>query len=159
MYLILYPFMALASVLLGVLTWLIAPILARFVDPATGNLPKYLYWFQTFDNTCFAGREPQYGFVGTDREAATYWLRRNPGYGFDYFPLGVAFDPAKWRVIRHDAFWFIALGPNGQFNIEHGGSFTLKLGWKAWNYYDATTGTFRTTPWGPEMRTSICCTP
>lgn len=159
MYLILYPFMALASVSLAGLTWLFAPLLARYVDPTTGNLPKYLYWFQTFDATCFEGRKPQYGMTGTDQEVAAAWLRRNPGYGFDYWPLGIAFDPTEWRIVRNDGKWFIALGPNGKFNVES--SFGLKLGWKAWNYVDHNTGEFfgPDYSWGPEHRTSLCFTP
>jgi len=154
-----YPFMAALSVALGALTWLIAPLLAKTVGP-DGNLPRRLRWFQTFDATCFEGRKPQYGFVGTDQEAATWWLRRNPGYGFDYWPLGCVFDPAAWHVLayRPDGSLFIAIGPRGRFCLEGKFGLRFKFGWKAWNYFDPATRAWKTTPFGPEWRAPICFT-
>lgn len=154
-----YPAFVLASLFMTALTCLLAPLLALFVNPQTGNLPRCLYYFQTFDASCFEGRNPQYGFTGSNWWVATRWLWRNPAYGFDYWPFGIAFVPAAWTVTRSDATWFVAKGPYGQFNVEYGGQrLRLKLGWKAANYFDATTGKFRTTSWGPEMRTSLCFT-
>lgn len=155
MYAILYPFMVICSVAITLLTYALAPLLALFVR-SDGNLPKRLYWFQTFDATCFEGRQPQYGFTGSDWWVATRWLWRNPAYGFDYWPLGIAFDPKHWRMVREDE-WFIAFGPYGQFCIEHGGSFSLKLGWKAKNYRE--NGAWITRSWGPDYRAPLCFTP
>lgn len=156
MYLLAYPFMALASILMTLLTCALAPVLALFVNPTTGNLPAFLYWFQTFDATCFEGRNPAYGFTGSNWWVATLWLWRNPGYGWDYWPFGVAFDVTEWTVTRNDGMWFIARGPRGQFNIES--SWGLKLGWKARNYRtgDMSAWLPASFSWGPSHRTSIC---
>lgn len=90
------------------------------------------------------------------------WLWRNPGYGFGYYAAGIAFAPAEWRVVHFstDGSSTTFLATDGRhFNFELGRSWlSLKLGWKAWNYFDAASGTFRSTPWGPEMRTMICST-
>lgn len=158
-----YPFLGLLSVVLAGLTWLLAPLLAKTVQP-DGNLPRRLRWFQTFDATCFEGRQPQYGMTGTDQEVAEGWLRRNPGYGFDYWPLGCKFDPVAWRVLRYQVdeagnVSFFAVGPGGRFNwTGKRGWLRWKLGWKAWNMYDAVTGGWKSTPFGPDWRIPICCT-
>jgi hypothetical protein len=162
MFLILYPFYAIASLLFVVVTMIFAPLIAKFVD-AEGNLPKWLSWFQTFDATLFEGRQPQYGFTGTDEEVATKWLRRNPGYTFDYEPLGVAWDKTQWTATfvktQDGTTRFFAKGPNGQFNYEYGGKhLQVKLGWKAFNLYNADTGTYRDGNWGPLPRIPVCFT-
>lgn len=153
-----YPFLAVLSVLLAGLTWLFAPLLAKAVQP-DGNLPRWCRWAQTFDDNCFALRRPEYGSMqGSDVEVATAWLRRNPGYGFDYWPLGCAFDPAQWRVLvdRPDGSLFIAIGPRGRFNVFGKIGIRFKFGWKASNYWRGDH--FSNEPWGPEMRAPICCT-
>lgn len=158
---LLYPFMAIASLVFMLLTWLLAPLLALTSSP-TGYLPLWLSWFQTFDASMDEGRQPQYGFTGSDWWVRTRWLWRNPGYTFDYDPLGIVFYPDEWRVIKFSDVdgitSFFALAP-GAFNYEYGGRFiSLKFGWKAWNYFDAASGTFRTTAWGPAMRAPLCIT-
>ena len=75
---ILWFFGAIASLFFTILTWILAPWLAKQAG-ADGNLPPHLRWFQTFDATLDEGRKPQYGFTGTDVEVRTKWLRRNPG--------------------------------------------------------------------------------
>lgn len=171
-----------ADFLFTLLTLFLAPLLAIFTG-SDGNLPKYLTWFQTFDATLDAGWQGNYftntappwwvpvwtvySGTGTPTGLNLYWLRvrwlwRNPGYGFSYYAVGIAFDPTAWRVVHYSASststTFIAT--NGrQFNIELGWSWLqVKIGWKAWNYFNAATGTFKTTPWGPAMRTMICAT-
>lgn len=152
-YLILGPL----SVILGVLTWLLAPLLAKTVQ-SDGNLPRRLRWFQTFDATCFEGRQPQYGMTGTDQQVAEGWLRRNPGYGFDYWLLGCKFDPKQWRVLvsRADGSLFFAIGPWGRFCLEGKIGVRFKFGWKALNYWNGTG--WKSTPFGPVWRAPICCT-
>jgi len=154
-----YPFMALASLFMAAVTWLFAPLLAKTVDK-DGNLPRALRWFQTFDATCFEGRQPQYGMTGTDQEVAAQWLRRNPGYGFDYWPLGCAFDPSAWRVVtdRSDGSLFVAIGPGGCFCAEGKFGLRFKFGWKALNMWDRENMRWKTAPWGPEWRIPICFT-
>lgn len=158
---VLYPPLALLSVLLAALTWLLAPWLARQMQE-DGNLPRHLRWFQTFDATLLEGRH--YGYTGTDVEVARDWLRRNPGYGFDYYPLGCTFNPDDWYVLRcaedeEGNVNFFAVGPWGRFNwTGKRGPLRWKLGWKAWNYYDAENMRWKTEPFGPEWRAPICCT-
>lgn len=161
MYLIMYPFAVLGSLLATLLTYILAPLLALAINSTTGNLPRWLYWFQTFDATCFEGRQAQYGFTGSNWWVATQWLWRNPAYGFDYWPFGVAMDVTQWTVTRNDGAWFIARGPGGQFNIEYGGRLgSLKLGWKAKNYRTSDLSAWlpASYSWGPSRRTSICFT-
>lgn len=152
-----YPFLAVASVLFAALTMILAPLLALFVGK-DGNLPGLLRLFQTFDATCFEGRQPQYGFTGSDWWVACRWLWRNPGYSLDRQVLGCAFDPAQWRVIayRPDGSLFIAIGPGGRFNLCGRIGLRFKFGWKAWNMWDDAR--WKTQPWGPDWRIPICCT-
>ena len=125
----------------------------RGVEYGGMRLPNWLAWVDTFDADLDAG-------LATG-EVATYWTRvrwlyRNPGYGFGYWLLGATFDPIQWRVksYRDDGdLTFFAVGPGGRFNL-HVTRFgiRLKLGWKAWNNFEADTGTWNDQPWGPESR-------
>jgi hypothetical protein len=159
MFLVLYPFLALFSVLFAALTWILAPWLGRQVD-AEGNLPGWLRVFQTFDASCFEGRKPPYNYTGSPAEVAAQWLRRNPGYTMDWL-LGCAFDPAQWTVTRDDEqpgrVTFIAWGPRGRFNLYlQRGTLYLKLGWKAWNNWEG--GHWNPAPANGWNRIPICCT-
>src|SRR5579859_1566097 len=100
MFYIIYPFFTIASLLFTLLTYVLSPILPAFMDKQ-GNLPKWLSWFQTFDNTLLAGRQPAFGWTGSDYKIAMEWLCRNPGYTFDYYPLGVAWDQTQWTVKKN----------------------------------------------------------
>lgn len=177
MFLLLYPFLALVSLLLVALTCILAPLLVLSAN-SEANLPKFLCWFQTFDNTLDAGWKVQ-GNYGTYLKDGTvpagftlYWYRvrwlwRNPGYGFDYWPLGVAFNSADWAVLVDDGVWWIAFGPNGRFCVRYLATTKvgLKLGWKAWAYWNDTTplqkGSWKDASysWGPDHRAPICFTP
>lgn len=159
---LLYPPLALLSILFTGLTWLLAPWLAKQVD-AQGNLPTCLRWFQTFDASCFEGRKPPYNFVGTDTEVATQWLRRNPGYTFDRNVLGCPFDAADWHVLVDEEYLtratFLAVTRSGRFNLYlQRGGFYLKLGWKAWNNWDglATPPCWDTAPTNGWGRLPLC---
>jgi hypothetical protein len=170
MNIILYPFMVLASIMGVLATWLLAPLLALTAD-AQGNLPRPLYWFQTFDNTLDTGWY-KYGIYGTYLLDGTVptgltlwwyrvkWLWRNPGYGFDYWPLGMVFNADEWRVRVDNDRWWIATGPNGAFCIKQlGDGVRLKLGWKVWAYWRDGQWADPGYTWGPERRMPICFTP
>lgn len=170
MFYFLYPFLALLSVLAVVVTWIFAPLLALTAD-SYGNLPRFLYWFQTFDNTLDAGWRVQgnYGTYLQDGRVPTgitlwwyrtKWLWRNPGYGFDYWPFGCAFDASQWTVTTNNDRWWIASGPNGRFCIRSlAPGVSLKLGWKAWAYWDNGAWKPDAYTWGPERRAPLCFTP
>ncbi|MEX3556196.1 MAG: hypothetical protein VB131_06320 [Burkholderia gladioli] len=170
MYLILYPFFAFTSWLMTVVTFVFAPLLALTAD-ATGNLPKWLYWFQTFDNTLDAGWKVQgnYGSYHVDGAVPagvtlwwyrTRWLWRNPAYGWDYWPLGVAIDVSKWTVRVNTVTWWIATGPHGQFCVRYLATkgVGLKLGWKAWAYWRDGAWMPEGYAWGPSRRAPLCLT-
>jgi hypothetical protein len=160
MYLVLYPFYALADLFFTVLTLILAPVLSLFANKS-GNLPRFLYWFQTFDATLDAGWQDVY-FTKPDHWwglwwARTRWLWRNPGYGFSYFLLGLAFNPSKWHVlsyhVENNVEFFAAIGPWLAFNLYGSlGKIHYKIGWKAWNMYDTDKGQWKTTQWGPLWR-------
>jgi hypothetical protein len=146
----------------------LAPAIAALCR-ADGTLPAWLAWAGTFDATLDAGWQGGYfaHSEATPTGLSLWWFRvrwlwRNPAYSFCYYSLGIPFDPAQWKVLHYSVSGtdttFIAT--NGRyFNIELGWSWLqLKVGWKAMNYFDATTGTFKSTPWGPLMRTMICAT-
>uniref|UniRef100_UPI0025EAAF3C DUF7338 family protein n=1 Tax=uncultured Ralstonia sp. TaxID=114715 RepID=UPI0025EAAF3C len=91
--------------------------------------------------------------------ARAWWLYRNPAYGWDYWPLGVSFDPSAWRVLRYidtdTLTLFVAIG-NG-FNLYYRGRFgMLKLGWKAWNCWDGSN--WKAEPFGPSWRLPLAFT-
>lgn len=171
-----YPFAAIASLVIDILCKLILNwIVALFADDA-GNLPRCLKWFQTFDASLDEGmnarRNELAAGLGGDAWAAfiayprsqfeiyrnrALWLFRNTGYGFDYYLLGVRWNPNDWRVIRYvetDALLlFIAVG-NG-FNLYMESRYGMvKLGWKAWNLFNRSTGMFSGS-WGDDRRIPV----
>lgn len=81
------------NIIMTVLGFVLAPVLPMFADDK-GWLPKWLWWFQTPDNSLDGdegyqkkpGRAPFMGVMGgwkgyCNRVA---WLWRNPLYGFDW---------------------------------------------------------------------------
>lgn len=188
MFVLLYPFMILLSFFFVLLTFLLSPWLAWMADE-DGNLPWWLKYFQTHDNTLDAGWKVQGnygsylkdGTVPTKLERYWYricWLWRNPGYGFDYYLLGMEVDPSECRVIRAsrtpryemsdqgpvqigETQVFFAIGPNGHFCLFYVGFWgELKIGWKIRAYWDDVLEQWRPPDfhWGPLHRTSICGT-
>lgn len=146
---ILWPFMAICSWILALLTMILAPALALTAG-RDGNLPWFLRYFQTFDATLDEGRKPQYGFTGSDWWVRTRWLWRNPGYGFDYYLLGIRYDVAAWHIVRNDDKMFFAYSKSGAFNLTtKQGKWRLKLGWKFWNHIESTN-------WDSYTRLPIC---
>ena len=173
---LLYPFAALASLAMALVSVLVLNwIVVLFADGA-GNLPRWLAYFQTFDASLDEGmharrRELQAG-IGEEWAAfdpfpltwferyrnRALWLLRNPSYGFDYYLFGVRWHPVEWRVTtyidRPDLTLFIARGRG--FNVYYHGRFgMLKIGWKAWNCFN---GTDLSRVWGDGTRLPICCT-
>jgi hypothetical protein len=178
-----YPFLALIDIVIMLLCRLLLNrIVALFADKA-GNLPRRLKWFQTFDNDLDAGTRSRQWELAAGLDGDTWaafnpdpqswfaiyrnrvkWLWRNPGYGFDYYLLGMPFDPKEWTVVEYidtpERTYFKAIGPKGAFNeYEHGPDGMYKYGWKAWNMFDTGTRTWKTSPWGPEWRVPIVFSP
>lgn len=175
LYVLAYPFAALLALLFDVVAkFLLNWIVAAFAD-VSGNLPRALKWFQTFDAPLDQGainrRDELIAGVG-DTWAAfnpnpvswfqryknrALWLFRNTGYGFDYYLLGVQWHPEEWRVVRFvntpELVLFIAIGRG--FNIyAHGRYGMAKLGWKAWNLYQQDTGKW-SAAWGDGGRIPV----
>lgn len=133
-----------------------APIFAN----EQGWLPPWLIWLQTFDNSLDEGWQGgTYDIpVPTNKWqrhwARVKWLWRNSAYGFSYWPMGKEFNPTEWTIVRWDEQVHHLTGPAGQFSYIYEGKWgQLKLGWKAWNYWD--NDHWRTTSWGPEWRVPI----
>ncbi len=134
---ILYPFMYIVSLAITIFSWLFNPIIVLFADN-DGNLPKYLYYFQTFDAPI-----PK-GYL-----AGLTWLNRNPSYGFDLFVFGIKWEPEKWKIRKifsnENYELFFATSSNGAFSFKYHNlkrdSYT-KYGWKAFNFYDFQKGDF-----------------
>jgi hypothetical protein len=160
-----YPIFVLVSLLATVFACVFVNWWAPLLCDTQGNLPRWLRWFQTFDASCDAGWQDGY----LDRSwgatrwrrflARAWWLYRNPAYGWDYWPLGVSFDPSAWRVLRYidtdTLTLFVAIG-NG-FNLYYRGRFgMLKLGWKAWNCWDGSN--WKAEPFGPSWRLPLAFT-
>lgn len=164
-YTMFYPMMALLSLLITVFAILAVNWWAPLWADDQANLPRWIKWFQPFDSSLDEGwkggyLDPSWGATPFKRYLArVYWLYRNPSYGFDYWLFGLPFDFAQWRVIHYIEtpmlVLFIAIG-NG-FNVYyHGRLGMLKLGWKAWNYWQGDG--WRKTPWGPVWRVPLCFT-
>lgn len=130
----------------------------------SGWLPSWLKWFQTFDASLDAGWRD--GYKGYKKPTGptsrwwqrTKWLYRNSAYGFSYWALGKPFNPIQWTVLKYEQTperdLFYAKGPDGQFNYTYYGKWgTIKLGWKAWNYWRKTK--WSDVPWGPEWRVPL----
>ncbi|BCG50052.1 hypothetical protein [Ralstonia phage RP13] len=136
-----------------------------------GNLPKYLYWFQTFDASLDEGWKSKYDGFNPNPQgfwqlyyARLKWLWRNPCYGFDYYPFGFTFDLTQWTIRKWESNdqreLFIATG-QGLFSIIYYGKYgTWKLGWKAWNYFDSNTGKWKENySWGDQHKIPLCFSP
>lgn len=153
-----YPFLALLDLSFTLTCCLFVNWWAPLFCDDSGNLPRWLKWAQTFDASLDAGWRDGYFDHGSLYRNRVAWLYRNPGYGFGYWVLGCAFDPAQWRVIayRPDGSLFFAIGPGGRFNLCGRIGLRFKFGWKAWNMWDGAG--WKSQPWGPNWRIPICCT-
>lgn len=140
-------------------------IVVLFADK-DGNLPKYLYWFQTFDATLDEGRNARRTEIANNwgnnwdtynpdpktwfeiYKNRAFWLFRNSTYGFSYYLLGMDIDYDNWEVKKYvetdREVIFYAVAKDGKgFNFRYAGKYgTYKLGWKSYNTYDKTNGKF-----------------
>jgi hypothetical protein len=167
-----YSFRAIINIVITIICYCFLNWIVVLFCDEKGNLPRSLSWFQTFDATCdegmFARRNELASGTGTDEwdgfvaypetKFHTYmnrvkWLLRNSSYGFDYFLMGIPFNPDNWRIVKYidtpELIVFIAVG-NGFNYYYHGKWGNYKFGWKAWNYWRGSY--FSKEPWGPEMR-------
>ena len=166
---IVYGFLSIVIDLISrpLLNW----IVVVFADK-DGNLPKYLYYWQTFDATLYEGqyaavREFESGNItGAWKDYDPYpvaawgryknrafWLFRNSCYGFSYYVFGCKWVKADWTITTYvdtpEKTLFIARSTSGHFNVYYHGRFgMLKIGWKAWNMHDPISKTFTKDNWG-----------
>lgn len=175
-----YTFLAIVCIVLDVLckfllNWLVVP----FCDK-NGDLPKYLKWFQTFDNNCDRGAFSRERDIKEGNITSTtwgmfwafpvtcwqrywnrgWWLFRNTAYGFSYYLFGMKFKPENWRCTKWidtpDLKYQIHKDiVTGAFNLSYSGMLgTYKLGWKASNCYNRKTDSYPR-QWGDELRIPI----
>lgn len=95
----LYPFYAVASLIMTLLAILLSPINALLVNK-DGNLPYLLRWFQTPDAPAWG--DESFKEVETPNDS-TYvrtvkWLVRNPAQGFDMFLSGKQDPDTTYKV-------------------------------------------------------------
>lgn len=161
MYAHIFPLLAFLDVLFTVLSCLLLNWWAPLFANEEGWLPNWLAWVQTFDDTLDTGiRDLNYPASNHWERywSRVRWLYRNPGYGFSYWALGCAFNPADWTVHLCDETGdnFYATCADGRFChkwIENG--WRYKTGWKAANLYDSVNKKWKVVPWGPEWRIPI----
>lgn len=114
-----------------------APLFAK-----NDHLPSWLKWVDTFDNPLSFGAYQN--DVPDSYWQRVMWLYRNSGYGFDYWVLGIPFNPDSWKITKnsgsiagHD-YDFEAVSDDGKFNrvfCKYG--LLIKTGWKAANCLDS----------------------
>jgi len=83
--LIKYILLVVLSLVVTVVGYFLMPLIALAVD-SSGNLPRYLKWYQTPDAPCWgapfwAQKNPTY----SKYKLCVTWLWRNPAQGFDQF--------------------------------------------------------------------------
>jgi hypothetical protein len=120
------------------------------------KLPSWLCWFDTFDEDLDQGRRDGSITARSIYWSRVQWLNRNSAYGFSYWALGIPFDRGQWRVLKNETgsrLTFFAVDDDGHF-AWHATRLGLqfKLGWKAWNNFYPSTGSWSLVPWGPEWR-------
>jgi len=98
-----WPVLVLVSLLLTVVTAIGAPLWVSLAD-ASGNVPVWLSWLQTSDNTLDGDAPWQDPAVHPwmcrlpPFWKRVCWMWRNPGGGFDIGPAGATIDQCiRWR--------------------------------------------------------------
>lgn len=140
-YLFIYPIFVIMSITFTLLGVILSPVIALFCDK-DGNLPRFLKYFQTFDDTLNALGD---GYVNHVK-----WLVRNPAYGFDKYVFGLKWDVSEWVIHRceitpeRDLFFATGRGFNFYYQGRLG---TYKLGWKAWGNYSRFDMRWLDVPW------------
>lgn len=166
---ILFPFLALSEWLMTALAFFFVnwwcPITARYTTYSDKGLlksgfklPPWLCWFDTFDADLDEGVRSGLVQAKTLFGGRVLWLYRNIVYGYGYWALGAEFKAENWVVIKHtqtptSLFFYAVDTATGRFNLHCNISkVRLKLGWKAWNYWQGDTKTWSAVPFGPLMR-------
>ena len=103
--------------------WITSPIYSLFVDK-TGNLPKFLKWFQTSDSNMF-GVDGDRGFARENEKyldnyigrwfVSTKWGWRNTGQGFSTYVLGI--DDSGMNII--EKYWLDSHGQEHEKRIAY----------------------------------------
>ncbi len=164
---LLYPVLALVSLAFTFFSMIFFNWVVVLFCDEKGFLPGWAKLWATFDASCDegmlarkrylasvspAGQKSWDEYVALPEDAWDYyrnrvkWLNRNPGYGIDYWLFGFAWFDHEWSVVKfeHDQerTFFVAVGP--AFNIYYAGPRGIyKLGWKAWNNFNADTKTWK----------------
>lgn len=141
------------SLVMNILTWILAPFLA-LLSMATGPvLPWGLWIFHTHDDDLDGGQH-QKGWPPATGVSLwwqrTCWMYRNPSYGFDAYVLGFG-DPTKiteqhisgvWDSGKAAEFYCMNNGTN-YFSLRKqvplGGKRYIKI-WIGWKHNDNGTG-------------------
>lgn len=169
-----YAVLTAVQLLFTGLSYVLAPVVALFCK-ADGYLPTWLAWFQTQDAPLDAGWQDGYFSAPlTPTGLRLWWLRvrwlwRNPAYGFCYWPLGLAYNPADWVIdtllfageARAVLIEFRAHTRDGRY-FAYTNSSGQKYGYKLWWALNAdNTGLVDVLPAsrGPDNRIPLCFTP
>lgn len=144
-------------------------------DPRAQQLPDWLKWFDTFDNSLDVSW--LHGYFDRDYHSfdapppfwsrkwmQIRWLYRNPDYGFSYWAQGIQFAATEWKfkylTFKNGHTLFLAWSVKGYFTLMYDGWVTSKLGWKTWGYWDPERKDWRINwQWGPESRAPLGFTP
>ena len=159
-----YALMVLCSLLASVLNYPLAPLAVLFASE-DGWLPKWLWWFQTPDNSLDGDggwKEEHRRFKVEDRPwkrwyNRTTWLYRNPMYGFAIDVLGakclatdlikvigdpqVSNRPIHSGLVRRELYRMGVLTYFQWYYVRQWSDtrcIRINLGWKLWG--DATKG-------------------
>lgn len=169
-----YALLNILNLIFTGIAYIFAPLYVLFTSE-DGWLPKWLYWFQTQDNSLDAGWKLQ-GNFGTYLKDGTIptgytrykyrvqWCWRNPAYGFCYYPLGIPVKPEDWIIDEYkvdangNRVLLKAHSTTGYFAYTTDANW--KLGWKIWSNFSGLDKdgkpVWSDKPWGPELRTSLC---
>lgn len=168
-YVLLYPIFVVGSMTATLSAYLLVNWWAPLLADDSGNLPRCLKWYQTFDASLDAGWRDGYFMKPDDPSPYGWrlfwyrvkWMYRNPAYGFDMFAFGALWDKDKWRLRIYSetdtSTVFLATGPWVSFNFYYWGKWgQYKLGWKAWNHWDGKS--FSAPSWEGFARVPLCFT-
>jgi hypothetical protein len=166
---LLYLFELAVALILVLCAFLFGWAMAFTVNKETGNLPKFLRWFQTVDATCYDTMWVHEHPTWSKWKIACTWIMRNPAYGFCAWvaPKGLYGEAATGEVkIRGDvdiadgefgkAGWFLVTSEGGWFNfsyvldLKNGKCMRGEMGWYllplAKGYSSVNTGLLQTSP-------------
>lgn len=140
---VVYLLLLVLAIAIQLVAIIFAPVIALFVNKETGNLPKWLRWFQTPDATCYdeqwVAEHPDW----SKYKIAATWIARNPAYGF-----------RKWCGVNPDR--IVIANASGNMNIADGekgvaGFFFIRDTRGYWNFsyvIDLKNGSCMRGEWG-----------